>query len=69
MNRFLDQLSAFFSERLGLLPILGVLLIGLNLGLQIFPGPESGWFVASNVLLHVGLILAIVGILLIRVLR
>lgn len=69
MNRFLDRLSAFFAERLGLLPLLGVLLIGLNLGLQVYPGPDAGWLVASNLLLHVGLILSIIGILLIRVLR
>lgn len=69
MNRFLERLSAFFAERLGLLPLLGVLFIGLNLGLQIYPGPDSGWFVDSNLLLHIGLILSIIGILLIRVLR
>ena len=69
MNRFLDWLGEFFSARLGLLPLLGLLLIGLNLILQFYPGPDSGWFVASNLLLHIGLILSIIGFLIIRVLR
>jgi hypothetical protein len=36
--------------------------------LQIFPGPGSGWFVDSNILMHVGAIMGILGILLARAL-
>lgn len=68
MNRFLDWLGDFLSERGGLLPLLGLGLIIVNLILQIMPGPGSGWLVDSNLFLHVGLIVSIFGLLLIRVL-
>ena len=68
MNQFLDWLSNYLSERKGLLPLLGIGLIILNLLLQIVPGPGGGWIVDSNLFLHVGLIMGMVGILLIRVL-
>ncbi len=68
MNRFLDWMGDFFSERGGLLPLLGLGLIVINLILQIVPGPGSGWLVDSNLFLHVGLISSLLGILLIRVL-
>lgn len=66
MNELLDKLSDFIAERPGLLPLLGIALIFVNLILQIFPGPGSGWFVDSNLLLHLGLILGLLGVLLIR---
>ena len=68
MNNLLDKLSDFFVKRPGLMPLTGIVFIVINLLLQIYPGPGSGWFVDSNVLLHIGLILALVGILLIRAL-
>lgn len=66
MNKILDWLSDFFANYPGLLPLVGLLLIVVNLVLQIFPGPSAGWFVQSHFCLHVGLILALVGILLVR---
>ena len=66
MNEFLDQLSEFIGDRPGLLPLVGVGLILLNLLLQIFPGPGSGWIIDSNLLLHLGLVVGLVGMLLIR---
>lgn len=68
MNELLDKLSDFIAERPGLLPLLGIGLIFINLLLQIFPGPGSGWLVDSNLLLHLGLIVGLLGILLIRTL-
>jgi hypothetical protein len=68
MNQLLDKLSDFFGDRPGLLPLVGIGLIFINLLLQIFPGPGSGWFVDSNFLLHIGLIVGLLGILLIRAL-
>jgi uncharacterized membrane protein len=61
-NQFLDQLSEFFAHRKGLLPVLGMVLVILNLVLQMFPG--IGWLATSNLFLHLGVILAIVGMLL-----
>jgi hypothetical protein len=63
MNKLLDRLSHFFGKYPGLLPLVGVGLIVLNLILQLFPG---NWIVESNLFLHIGLILSLVGILLVR---
>lgn len=62
INRLLDFLSDFLAHRKGLLPILGIFLVGLNAILQFFPG--SGWLVETNLLLHLGVILALLGFLL-----
>lgn len=57
-SRFLDQASEFLSQRKGLLPFLGILLIVLNFVLQLVSG---GWLITSNFFLHLGVILAIFG--------
>jgi hypothetical protein len=61
-NHFLDVASNFLAVRKGLLPMVGLLLIVINGVLQFFPG--LGWLVTSNLALHLGLIVAIIGILL-----
>jgi len=66
MNKLLDKLSHFIGDRPGLLPLIGVLLVVVNLLLQFFRG---NWFVDSNVLLHLGIIVSLIGILLIRPLK
>jgi len=58
---FLDKLSDFLARRKGLLPLLGLLLVLVNAILQFFP---AGWLSESNLLLHLGIILAILGFLL-----
>ncbi len=68
INDFIDLLGDYFGERPGLLPLVGLGLIIVNWILQMYPGPGSGWFVDSNLLLHLGAVLAIFGILLGRVL-
>ncbi len=60
-NRFLDDASEFLAHRKGLLPLVGILLIVINAVLQ-FTG--AGWLASTNLLLHIGLILALVGIML-----
>ena len=62
LNRFLDVLSNFFAHRKGLLPFLAILLITANFIVQFIP--VLGWFADSNLLLHLGMILAIFGFLL-----
>jgi hypothetical protein len=68
MNQFLDWLGNFLARRRGLLPLIGLGLIVLNLILQIVPGPGNGWIVDSNLFLHLGLVVSLIGVLLIRVL-
>jgi hypothetical protein len=62
LSLFLDQLSEFLAPRKGLIPLLGMLLILANLLMQfIMPG---SWIAATNLLLHVGLLTAILGLML-----
>ncbi|MEM8858540.1 MAG: hypothetical protein AAGD96_09470 [Chloroflexota bacterium] len=68
MNNLLDTLNDFLSERRGLLPMIGIGLIVLNFVLHIFFNSDI-WIVSSNLFLHLGLVTAIVGILLIRPLQ
>lgn len=66
MNKLLDGLNEYLAKRLGLLPLVGLALIILNWVLQIFPGPGSGWIVDSNLFLHLGLVVSLIGLLLVR---
>ncbi len=63
---FLDTLSEFLAHRKGLLPLVGIVLVIANLLLQIIMG--SSFLAESDLLLHLGLIVAIVGLMLARVL-
>lgn len=67
INSFVDKSADFLAKRPGLLPLVGLALIIFNFLLQIFPG-SGYWIVDSNLFLHLGLIIAILGILLIRTL-
>ncbi len=62
ISRLLDFFSNYLAHRKGLLPMIGIALILFNLILQfIFPGSI---FVTANLCLHVGLIVAIFGLML-----
>ncbi len=61
LNRILDWASDFFAERKGLLPLIGILLVIINAGLQFIP---AGMLAETNLLLHLGVIVALFGILL-----
>ena len=62
MSKLLDQLSEYLEHRKGLLPLIGILLIVVNLILQFVLEPF--WLTTSNLLLHIGLIIAIIGLML-----
>ncbi len=62
ISRFIDRLSEFLAHRKGLLPLCGLLLVALNLLLQFVAAP--GWVVSSNLFLHLGVAIAILGLLL-----
>ena len=57
----LDKLSNYFASRKGLLPILGVLFVILNFVFQFLP---PGWVSESDLFLHLGIVVAIIGFLL-----
>lgn len=62
MSKLLDLLSEYLAHRKGLLPLIGILLIFVNLILQFVVAPF--WLTTSNLLLHIGLITAIIGLML-----
>ena len=57
----LDRLSEFFSQRKGLLPLLGIVLVIVNFFLQ-FTGDH--WLATSNLFLHVGILVGLLGVML-----
>mgnify|MGYP001089987778 CR=1 FL=1 len=64
----LDRLSDFLAHNKGLLVFVGVGLVALNLVLSLIVGPEieagfGAWLVQTNVLLHLGVIVGLLGIL------
>jgi hypothetical protein len=62
ISKFLDYMSEFLAHRKGLLPIIGLILIVGNMFVQfIFPGNP---FATTNFLLHIGLVIAIFGLML-----
>jgi hypothetical protein len=66
INRLLDILSEFLAHRKGLLPIIGIILVICNMVLQFLPPdlfPGLDWLLKTNLLLHLGIILALLGIL------
>ncbi len=62
ISRLLDHLSEFVAHRKGLLPLCGLLLVAVNLVLQ-FTAPGA-WLATTNLLLHLGVMIAIFGLLL-----
>ncbi|MDT8897124.1 hypothetical protein QYE77_02515 [Thermanaerothrix sp. 4228-RoL] len=65
ISRILDRLSEYLAARKGLLPLTGLGFILLNLILQFF---TNGWIAQTNLFLHLGLFLAILGFLIARAL-
>jgi hypothetical protein len=62
ISKLLDFLSEYLAHRKGLLPIIGIILIVVNLIIQfVFPMSPLAF---SNIFLHVGLIVAIFGLML-----
>jgi uncharacterized membrane protein SirB2 len=62
LNRFIDTLSEFFAARKGLLIMIGMILVVINGLLQFFP--QAGWLATSNLFLHIGILVALIGVLL-----
>lgn len=62
ISKLLDFLSEYLAHRKGLLPLIGIALIIFNYLLQWFIYPH--WIAQSNLLLHLGLVIAIFGLML-----
>jgi len=62
ISKLLDWLSNFLAHRKGLLPLTGISMVILNYLLQWLIYPH--WLAASNLFLHLGIVLAIFGMML-----
>ena len=61
LSKLIDSASNYFAHRKGLLPLLGILLVIANFFL---PFLVDDWVTRSNLLLHLGMIVAIFGMML-----
>ena len=61
-SEMLDSISEYLAHRKGLLPMLGIIFVIVNAILQFIPG--AGWLGETNLLLHIGVIMALFGFLL-----
>ena len=62
LNQFLDVISDYLAHRKGLVPLIAIGIIVLNGIFQFIPGLE--FLARSNLLLHFGVIIAIIGFML-----
>ena len=63
LSKLVDDSSNYFAHRKGLLPLIGILLVVINFILPFIFGLDN-WVIASNLLLHLGVITAIFGLML-----
>ena len=62
LSNLVDRASNYFAHRKGFLPLLGIVLVILNFILPFFIGPN--FITLSNLFLHLGIIVAIFGMML-----
>jgi hypothetical protein len=63
LSRMVDNASNYFARRKGLLPLLGILLVMINYILPFIFGLDNV-ITGSNLFLHLGIIVAIFGLML-----
>jgi hypothetical protein len=63
LSRLIDNASNYFAHRKGLLPLIGILLVIINYILPFIFGLDNV-ITASNLFLHLGVIIAIFGMML-----
>jgi hypothetical protein len=61
LSKLVDNASNYFAHRKGFLPLLGIVLVIANFFL---PFLVDDWITRSNLLLHLGIIVAILGMML-----
>jgi hypothetical protein len=63
-SRWIDRISDYISAHRGAPILLGVALVVLNYLLLIIPGVQLGFVEETNLFLHLGVIVGLVGVLL-----
>jgi ABC-type amino acid transport system permease subunit len=64
LSKILDGISDYVSVHRGVPVLIGVLLVVLNYVLLIIPDVQLGFVETTNLLLHVGVIVGLLGVLL-----
>ena len=64
LSQLVDRASDYFAHRKGLLPLVGIVLVMINFVLPFLGLSLDSFLVASNLFLHLGVILAIFGMML-----
>ena len=64
LSELVDKASNYFAHRKGFLPLLGILLVIVNFILPFVGLSLDSFLVASNLFLHLGVIVAIFGMML-----
>jgi hypothetical protein len=62
-SRLIDKASDYFAHRKGLLPLIGILLVIINYILPFIFGLDNV-ITGSNLFLHLGVIIAVFGLML-----
>lgn len=62
LSRLVDKASDYFAHRKGLLPLVGMALVVINFILPFIFG--LNWLTGSNLFLHLGVLVAIFGMML-----
>lgn len=63
LSRLIDNASNYFAHRKGLLPLIGIVLVIINYILPFIFGQDN-LVTGSNLFLHLGVIIAIFGMML-----
>jgi hypothetical protein len=64
LSKIIDRISDYVSAHRGVPVLIGVLLVVLNYVLLIIPGVQLGFVETTNLLLHIGVIVGLIGVLL-----
>jgi ABC-type amino acid transport system permease subunit len=64
LSKILDGISDYVSAHRGVPVLIGVLLVVLNYLLLIIPGVQLGFVETTNLCLHLGVIVGLIGVLL-----
>jgi hypothetical protein len=62
LSRLIDRASEYFARRKGLLPLIGMVLVVINFFLPFLIG--INWITGTNLFLHLGILVAIFGMML-----
>ncbi len=64
ISKLLDRISDYIASHRGAPILLAVILVVLNYVLRVIPGTQLGFVESTDLLLHLGIVIGLLGILL-----